>query len=168
MVGLGAVAVVITVRRGEPRAIWFALGYFTAMEALQAASYAVIDDCGSSANRTITILSYLHIAFQPLLIDAFAMTIAPAPVPVRIQRLVYGVAAGCSALILLRLAPVDWLGPCLSGEVMCGPAFCVVSGNWHIAWQVPLNRLYNPLSDLIGYGLQFPDYFVAVFVLPLI
>ncbi len=168
MVGLGAAAVAITVARGEPKAIWLTLGYFTAMEALQAAGYAVVDECGTPVNQSITVLSYLHIAFQPLFINAFAMAIAPAPVSARVRCWVYGVAAVCSALMLFRLAPVDWAGACEPGDILCGEAFCLVSGNWHIAWEMPLNGLYDVVSDLIGFHIDFPDYYIAVFLLPLI
>ena len=167
MVGLGGAAVAITVMRGEPRAIWLTLGYFTVMEALQAAGYAVVDQCGSPGNRTITQLSYFHIAFQPVILNTFAMAIAPAPVSRRLQRWVYGAAAVCSALMLLRLVPFEWAGTCTPGSTMCGDAFCTVSGNWHIAWQVPLNGIYVALSELAGISVAFPDYIFAVFVLPL-
>ena len=40
MVGIGVVATGVTAARGEPRAIWLTLGYFTVMEALQATGYA--------------------------------------------------------------------------------------------------------------------------------
>lgn len=43
MVGLGGIATAVAFRRGEPKAIWLAIGYFTVMEALQAAGYAVVD-----------------------------------------------------------------------------------------------------------------------------
>jgi len=167
MVGLGAVAVITTAKRGKARAIWIPIGYFTVMETLQAAGYAVVDDCGSPANQAITLLSYLHIAFQPLFINAFAMAIAPNLVSARMRRWVYGAAAASSALMLLRLVPGEWAGLCRAGEVMCGNAFCLVSGNWHIGWQVPLNGLYNPISDITDFGIQFPDYLAAVFLLPL-
>lgn len=168
MVGLGATATVLLASRGEPKAIWLTLGYFTVMEALQAAGYLVVDNCGSPSNKTITILSYLHIAFQPLFINAFAMSIAPEPVPMRTQRIVYMIATACTAVIVFRLVPSELLGVCLPTDVMCGDTFCLISGNWHIAWQLKLNGLYNPISELIGYNIQFPDYFLAVFVLPLI
>lgn len=168
MVGFGVGAVVITAMRGEPRAIWLTLGYFAAMEGLQAAGYFVVDQCGSAGNRTITQFSYLHIVFQPLFLNAFAMAIAPASVPVRVQRWVYAAASLCSALMLLRLVPFDWAGVCAAGTSMCSDGFCTVSGNWHIAWQVPLNGLYSPLSRLVGMQVEFPDYFIAAFVLPLL
>ncbi len=167
MVGFGGAAVAITALRGEPRAIWLTLGYFTVMEGLQALGYTFVDQCGTTANKTVTLLSYLHIAFQPLVINAFAIAIAPQQVPIRIQRRVYGVAALCSGLILFRLAPVDWAGLCRVGEIMCSTQLCTVSGNWHIAWELPLNGLYNPLNDWLGTQLQFPDYLSVVFLLPL-
>lgn len=168
MVGLGGAAVAVTALRGESRAIWLTLGYFTVMEGLQALGYTVVDQCGTTSNKAVTLLSYLHIVFQPLFINAFAMAIAPQPVPLRVQRRVYGFAGICSALILFRLAPVDWAGLCRTGEVMCNTAFCTVSGSWHIAWQVPLNGLYNSLNDGLDTAIQFPDYMAAVFILPLL
>ena len=167
MVGIGAAAVAVTAARGDSRAIWLTLGYFTVMEALQVAGYAVVNECGTPANRTVTLLSYLHIAFQPLVINAFAMAIAPKAVSPRMQRRVYAAAGVCSAVVLLRLAPFDWAGVCRPGEIMCSTAFCTVSGDWHIAWEVPLNGLYSPLSDLFGRPIQFLEYHLAVFLLPL-
>jgi hypothetical protein len=84
MVGLGAAAVAVTALRGEPRAIWLTLGYFTVMEGLQALGYTVVDQCDTTANKTVTLLSYLHIVFQPLFINA--MAIAPQPVPAKWRR----------------------------------------------------------------------------------
>ena len=100
MVGLGGVATVVTLTRGEPKAIWLTVGYFTVMEALQAAGYAVVDQCGSSANQSITLLSYLHIVFQPFFINAFAMELVPAPVKARLARMVF-VLCGLSAGVML-------------------------------------------------------------------
>ena len=77
MTAAGGAAMVVSAARGDPKAIWLTLGYFTVMEALQAAGYAVVDQCGSNANQGITLLSYLHIAGQPIVINAFAMAIAP-------------------------------------------------------------------------------------------
>lgn len=163
MVAAGGAATAVTYLKGEPRAIWATIGFFTAMEALQAAGYAVVDQCGSPANTTITALSYLHIALQPLFINAFAMIIAPIPPDRRVRRWVWGVAGLASALLLLRLVPLPAFGTCAPGEVLCGPAWCLRSGDWHIAWEVPLNGL----PATLGLPLQFPAYMLAVFVLPL-
>ncbi len=167
MVGLGAAATLVTARRGEAPAIPVTIGYFTLMEALQVAGYRVLDQCGTSANQTVTILSYLHIALQPLFINAFAMAVAPTAVSARMRRNVYAFAALCSVMLLMRLVPFDWAGPCLPGRVLCGPEWCTISGNWHLGWQVPLNNMWETLTGIYFKPFQFSDYLLASFVLPL-
>jgi hypothetical protein len=166
MIGAGSAATAITLRRGEPPAIPATLAFFTAMEALQAAGYGVIDQCGTPANQAVTLASYLHIALQPLFINAFCMAIAPAPPSPRMRRAVWLCAGLASALLLARLLP--GLGACRPGEVLCGPHWCTVTGTWHLAWDMPLNGLWRPLADLTGWPASFPDYVLAVFVLPLV
>ena len=157
----------VTARRGDPVAIWGTIGFFTVMEGLQAAGYAVVDQCGNSANRTITQLSYLHIALQPLFINAFCMAIAPRAVSLAGRRWVFGLAALASVLMLLRLVPFDWAGACQPGDVMCATAWCLVSGEWHIGWEVPLNAVWSSSLDVFSIRLQFPPYLAAVFLMPL-
>jgi hypothetical protein len=169
MVGIGAVATGVTWRRGEARAISATLAWFTLMEALQLAGYQVVDACASPANRAVTVLSYLHIAFQPLFINAFGMALVGAAITPRMRRRVYGLSALASALLLLRLVPMGWAGSCLPGDVLCGPGWCTVSGTWHLGWEVPLNDMWTPiLGAWISSWLQFPAYLFAVFGLPLI
>lgn len=164
MVALGGAATAVTFLRGDPKAIWLTMGYFTFMEALQAAGYSYVDQCSEPENRLITQLSYIHIAFQPFFINAFAMAIAPERVSPRLQRWVYGACALASALLLFRLVPVEALGPCQPGDILCGLSWCLVSGEWHIGWEVPLNDFWRA----IGVPVQFPLYIAAAFVLPLI
>ena len=71
MVIVGAAATVYTARKGQPAAIYLTLGYFTTMEALQAAGYLVVNQCGLAANQVLTLLSVLHITFQPFFVNAF-------------------------------------------------------------------------------------------------
>jgi len=168
MVGVGAVATLITVRRGEPLAIPLTLGFFTIMEALQAAGYWVVDECSLTANQNIALLSYLHIAFQPLFINAFAMAVAPRLVSPKLRRLVFLVAGLATMLLLLRLVPFDWAGQCKPGDTLCGPAYCVISGNWHIAWELPLNDMWGAIGWVFSDMVPFPAYILSVFVLPLI
>ena len=167
MVGLGAAVTTVTVRRGDPAAISFAVGFFTLMEALQVAGYWSLDACGTTANRSVTILSYLHIAFQPVVINAFAMAIAPREVSAPMRRLVFALASLATAMLLLRLVPFDWAGACSPGDPLCGTRFCTVSGSWHIGWEMPLNdmwaRLGMPFADIV----PFPFYMASVFLLPL-
>ena len=65
---------------------------------------------------------------------------------------------------LIRLVPIEALGACRPGDILCGAAWCLVSGEWHIGWQVPLNDLWRSL----GLPVQFPPYMLTVFVLPLL
>jgi len=167
MVATGTVVTLVSARRGDPRAIWVSMGYFTVMEVLQAAGYGVIDQCGSPANRTITILSYLHIALQPLFISAFCMAIAPAPVPAQIRRWVFGFATIAVWIMLLRLVPLQWAGPCQPGDMLCSVRWCLVSGEWHLGWQVPMNDLWGSTFVVGSLKFQFPAYLVTAFVLPL-
>ena len=167
MVGLGGVATIVTYRRGEPKAIWLTIGYFTVMEALQAAGYAVVDECGYSVNQSITLLSYLHIVFQPFFINAFAMELVPAPVKARLRRSVFALCGLSAAVMLLQLVPSTWAGLCRPGDVLCGPALCLTSGDWHIAWDIPYNGLMLPLENLIGIHAGFPTYMLTAFLLPL-
>ena len=164
MVAIGGAATAVAWYRNDAPAIWLTLAYFTLMEALQATGYAAIDDCGNPANATITSASYLHIAFQPLFINAFAMAIATRPIGPGLRTTVYAVAGVCSGLMLLKALPVDSLGACTPGTPLCDVATCLFSGEWHIAWVLPLNGLFN------GWGVltAFPPYFFAVFLLPLV
>ena len=167
MVGLGAVATVVAARRGQPRAIWLTMGYFTGMEALQALGYSVVDRCGTPSNQAITLLSYLHIVFQPFFINAFAMQLVPETVRENLWRRVYLCCVLSSAIMLAQLIPSTWLGSCLPGTALCGERLCLMSGNWHIAWHIPYNGLLVPIENLIGIHAGFPTYMLVAFVLPL-
>ena len=167
MVVAGAAATALSIRRGDRAAIPFTLAYFTAMEVLQLAGYAVIDQCGAPANQTVTLLSILHIAFQPVVINAFALELVPAPIRIRARWPVLGLAALASLVILLQLYLFDWAGTCRPGDTLCGERLCTVTGSWHLAWEVPFNGLLLPVEDWFGTHWGFPSYMLAVFALPL-
>ncbi|NIA68649.1 hypothetical protein HBA54_08600 [Pelagibius litoralis] len=167
MVGVGTIGAVVLARRREPKAIWLTLGYFSAMEALQASGYLVIDQCGSPANRAITLLSYLHIVFQPFFINAFAMELVPGSVRRKLRRGVYLCCALSAAVMLAQLYPLPWAGACRPGTALCGSELCLVAGEWHIGWSIPYNGLLLPFEDLLGLHAGFPTYMLAAFLLPL-
>ena len=168
MVGIGAGATAIAAYRGQPPAIWVALGYFTVMEALQAAGYAVADDCGGSTNAALTLLSYLHIAFQPFFINAFAMELVPGPIRSRLKRGVYALCGLSALVMLLQIMPLGFAGSCRLGDPLCAESLCLVSGNWHIAWNIPYNGLLVPVDEMLGLQVAFPTYLITVFLVPLI
>jgi hypothetical protein len=167
MTGLGAVATAVTYRRGAPPAVWCTLGFFTLMEALQVWGYAVLDQCGTTSNRNVTVLSYLHIAFQPFFINAFAMELIPGPVKRRVRAWVFGACAVSSLIMLVQIAPMPEFGTCLPGSPLCGENWCTVSGDWHIAWNVPYNGLLVPIERFLGVAPGFPSYMIAAFLVPL-
>lgn len=167
MVAIGGAATAVTILRGEPKGIWVTLAFFTAMEGLQAAGYAVVDQCSRPANISLANLSYMHIALQPIFVNAFAMAIAPRRVPDWQRRWVFGLAALGSAAMLLKMVPIEALGTCAPGSPLCGLRTCLISGDWHIGWALPLNALMEQLARFGGFQIWFPAYFLAAFVLPL-
>lgn len=167
MVGLGGAATALTIQRGDTPAVPLTLGYFTVMEALQVAGYLVIDQCGAPANQTVTLLSILHIVFQPFVINAFAMALVARPVRLGMQVAVYTLCALSATIMLLQLYPFAWAGNCVSGSTLCAEQLCTVSGNWHLAWDVPYNGLLAWIDWPLIRDWGFPTYILTVFALPL-
>ncbi|MFY9627513.1 MAG: DUF5765 domain-containing protein [Methylocystis sp.] len=150
----------------EPASLWGTLLYFAMMEALQAYTYTVINQCQLPSNQIATVLGYLHIAFQPFFINAISLHFVPEKVAVRLYKPVYAMCFVSSIIMLLQLYPFEWAGLCEPGRALCAQRLCSVSGNWHIAWDVPANGIGNWTYEhhLTGY---FSYGFVA-FVMPLI
>ncbi|WP_246107521.1 DUF5765 domain-containing protein, partial [Puniceibacterium confluentis] len=126
MVVVGTVATAATYRRGDMPAIWLTLGFFTLMEGLQLWGYGVMDQCGTPANRSVTVLSYLHIAIQPFFINAFAMELVPKPVKYRVRFWIYSLCAVSLIVMLVQIAPYPPLGTCLPGSPLCAERWCTV------------------------------------------
>ena len=146
--------------RKEPPALWVTLGYFTLMEGLQMASYPVIDACGAPSNQALTMLSFVHICFQPFFINLISMHFVPAGVRRRVAPAVYGLCGLSAAIMLAQAFSLNSFQPCVPGTVLCGATWCTFMGNWHIAWSVPYHSL--------GFLDQFPTYIVVGFVLPIL
>lgn len=160
--------------KGESKELWVPLTYFAAMELLQAATYIYIDQCDLPPNQILTLLGYLHIAFQPFFANMVAMYFIPEQVKQRIQVWVYTLCAVSAIAIMIKLYPFAWAGKCVIGvEGFCGDQACSVSGDWHIAWQLPLNGLLShDISPFrwfeFTYGLHAIAYILAAFLLPVI
>ncbi len=170
LAAVGVGAAVWTARRGEPRAITGTLAYFALMEGLQAATWPVIDRCDSPANQILTLLGYLHIAFQPVFINAFSLCFVPRAVARRVAPWALGAAGVAGFFMIVQLYPFEWAGHCRIGRPLCGQSLCSFTGSWHLAWSLPVNGLGNELGGglsglLFDHG--FPGYAVAGFLLPL-
>jgi len=152
--------------RREPGALWGTLLYFALMEALQAYTYTVINQCSLPSNQIATILGYLHIAFQPFFINAISLHFLPEKISERVSKPAYALCFLSAIVMLVQLYPFNWAGACEPGRALCAQRLCSVSGNWHIAWDVPANGIGNwtDAHFLTGY---FSYSFVA-FIVPLI
>ncbi len=170
VIGLSTAAYVAY--KGESKELWIPLTYFALMELLQAFTYVYIDLCDNPSNQVLTLLGYIHIAFQPFFVNMVAMYFIPEPVKIKIRTAVYTLCAVSSLAMLVKLFPFDWAGACVIGvEGFCGDQTCSVSGVWHIAWQLPLNGIMSaPVEWLPGFdwGLHGFSYILAAFYIPLI
>jgi hypothetical protein len=168
IVGIGVVATAVTVKRGTPLAFSVAIAWFTLMEALQFAGYLVINQCDNPVNQMVTLLSILHIVFQPFFINAFSLELVPAAVRRKARVPVYTLCGVSSAIMLLQLYPFPWAGSCAPNVNMCGSPLCTVSGNWHLAWNVPYNGLMVGFDQMIGMKWGFPSYMFVSFLVPIL
>jgi hypothetical protein len=168
IVGIGVAATVVSVRRRVPLAFSVAIGWFTLMEALQFAGYLVINQCDNPVNQMVTLLSILHIVFQPFFINGFSLELVPEHVRRRARVPVYTLCGISSAIMLLQLYPFPWAGSCAPNVNMCGSPLCTVSGNWHLAWNVPYNGLMVGVDQMIGMKWGFPSYMFVSFLVPLL
>jgi len=159
-------------RQGEARDLWLPLAYFACMELLQAVTYAYVDQCHTPQNQILTWLGYLHITFQPFFVNMVALYFIPQAVRERICGTVYALCGLGSLGILLKMFPFAWARTCVKGyEGFCGPLTCSTSGDWHIAWQMPLNGLMSNYPDSLlsfPFGLHAFAYFAVSFLLPFV
>ena len=153
----------------ESSRLWIPLAYFSLMELLQGFTYSVIDQCSLPSNQIATLFGYLHITFQPFFINMISMHFIPEEVRNKIKGYVYGVCFACSTFMLLQLYPFEWAGNCIPGDFFCSDYLCSVSGNWHIAWEVPVNGLTNIVRETPILGsifTNYPTYMIAAFFMP--
>ena len=90
VVGLSTAAYV-AIKQGESKELWIPLTYFALMELLQAATYVYIDLCDNPSNQILTLLGYLHVAFQPFFVNMVAMYFIPESVKIKIRTTVYNI-----------------------------------------------------------------------------
>jgi hypothetical protein len=158
--------------KGESKELWVPLTYFACMELLQAATYAYINLCDAPPNQILTLFGYLHIAFQPFFVNMVAMYFIPDEVKKKISTAVYSLCAVGAIAMMVKMYPFAWAGHCVVGiEAFCGDKACSVPGDWHIAWQLPLNGLAIDLSQIVPglfYGLHGIAYILVGFVMPFI
>jgi len=154
-----------------PPALWITLGYFSLMELLQAFTYQVINQCGSETNQILTLLGYLHICFQPFFVNCISMHFLPKEKQAKIMLPAYSICFVATLIMLIQLQHFSWSGMCVPGEPLCAKILCSVSGNWHIAWDIPLNGIAITIKTSF-FSFRLPAfiaaYFVASFLMPFV
>jgi len=173
LAGVGLGSTIYFYLKKEPLALCSALGFFSLMEALQAYTYTVIDDCASPGNQIATLLGYIHIAFQPFFVNAVSLYFIPDVIRQKIAPSVYAVCFVATVCLLIRLYPFDWAPMCYEVKTklilfsdyfeafivpFCGKRICSVSGQWHIAWEIPA----------IANVVLFNMYILAAFIMPVL
>lgn len=157
--------------KGESKALAAGMGYFTLMEALQAYTYSVVDECMSTQNNVATLLGYLHICFQPFVINMVILHFMPIEVRQRLVKPVLGLCLVAGGIFVARLIHWDGAGYCYDTGwdykaigldywtpiPFCGEKTCAYTGEWHIAWQIPAN----------GVWWMSQAYLCAAFIMPL-
>ena len=160
------VGCIYAVKKKEPFELWGCLAFFSLMEILQAFTYTVIDSCSKPMNQIATLLGFFHIAVQPFFVNMMSMHFIPNIVKNRITIPVYTLCFIATVLMLLKIYPFNWSELTPRGLPLCADQLCSVSGNWHIAWELPVNNLFNFM--LFGYEIVWMPYIVAAFILPVL
>lgn len=158
MTAIGVGGALYARHKGQSTAIWSSLLFFSGMEAIQAATYPVIGQCGNPVNTTLTYAGYVHIAVQNFFVQWVGLSFVD--VKTRKKWMIPAmIASGLTAAWYLAMAFVPPLLEQLCTDAwFCAPQTCSVHGNWHIAWQVRLSWLED-------YGSW--AYFLAGFLLPI-
>lgn len=103
-------------KKGQPKEIYMPPAYFVLMEGLQAVTYLVVDQCGSTWNPVLTYLAMIHICFQPFFINMLGMEFIDADVKAKIRKPIYVICAITALVCLARMVPAwDTLGRCVLG-----------------------------------------------------
>ncbi|KAI8475964.1 MAG: hypothetical protein J3K34DRAFT_402509 [Monoraphidium minutum] len=133
--------------------------YFGLIEFLQVAQYAVADQCDNSVNKALTYMAYMHVAFQPLVVNHYFWSGFKGSRPELVKFILrLSLVGGVMMLFRLPGMPLGYLGDllhkyipdlppssmhgqaCHFMEASCSPKLCSVTGGaWgHISWAVPL------------------------------
>lgn len=157
---LGLLASIYLIMKKDDKRLWIPLIYFSLMELLQVFTYLYLDQCNLPINQMLTYLAYLHISFQPFFMNAIFMHFLPKKVSSKIAGYVYTICFAAAILMLIKVYPFQWAQSCIEGVgYMCGSNMCSVSGEWHLAWLIPLKEF--------GFFFNFA-YVFPVFILPMI
>lgn len=132
--------------------------YFCIMEALQGFGYRYINRCEIEPNQLIALLSYIHICFQPIFTSMLILSFVEKGDKRNLySKILYGSTFLGAFVMLLNMFEIQGLNHCVLGNPLCGNDVCTYSGDWHIAWRIPLNNLDTK---------YFLSYYIPSFIIP--
>ena len=154
----GLASAYLLYRRGQPKEIYLPTAYFVLMEGLQALTYIVVGNCGSSWNVLFTHLAILHISLQPIFINMLGMEFVDRDIKKRVAPWVYGICMVAAVFCAMRLLPMyETFGRCEAGGPLCSHVqTCAYRGEWHIGWNVLLNGFNEGWVWYIGSAFIVP------------
>jgi hypothetical protein len=131
------------------------------MEALQAYTYTVINQCDRPENQFATLLGYLHIVFQPFLINLISLYFVPEAVRKKVEFWVFAALLIGAFTMVVSIYPFAWASVCDPRYApFCGPKLCSISGDWHISWEMP--------RTVVAWPFGARAYALVAFVLPVL
>ena len=162
LAGVGLTTVAIAAKQNEKKELFLPLLWFSLMELLQGFTYWYIDLCDNPSNQVLTLLGYLHIAFQPFFANMISMYFIPQNVQKRIAPWVYALCFMGALAMIVDVYPFAWADHS-EMHMLDSTRICSVSGEWHIAWHIPV---FDTSWDKFGFVKE--PYMLLVFVLPLL
>ncbi|MEZ5508903.1 MAG: DUF5765 domain-containing protein [Gammaproteobacteria bacterium] len=159
---VGFATVGVAAKQGEKKELFLPLLWFSLMELLQGFTYWWIDMCDSPPNQVLTLLGYLHIAFQPFFANMISMYFLPEGVHRRLAPWVYSLCFAGAIAMIIDIYPFAWAEHSTL-HMLDSTKLCSVSGDWHIAWHVPVFD-----TSWARFGFVKEPYFIMVFLVPLL
>ncbi len=134
-----------------PFAITIGLIFLASKELLQFLLYKNLDSC-NNINNILTILSWVHISFQPFFINLFISAFSKKP---EFYRLPLALSLLFALANIARLRDISFYNHAVCAENikdnMCRKATCSTSGKYHLAYGFNLNS-----ADI---GVWTPSFF---------
>jgi len=126
--------------RNGPIEARLCIWYFASMETLQAFQYSVIGQCDNPINKFLTLLGFLHLAFQPFFVNLYLGCFMTKAQKIYLPLCIC-LSLFSGVLLTNRLWKTWGDIDCTNNiEPMCGPVTCSFRGDVHIAWQMPMQH----------------------------
>jgi hypothetical protein len=142
--------------------------YFVLMEFLQYVQYLHIDQCDTQWNRTLTVLGFLHICYQPFFTHLLNGSVAKSEKRKYLFAFIRRLSLISGSFMFARYLLADesnaTLGPS-QGDVEWvrgrhADDLCTYKGNYHLAWKLPLAEpTYYIPSNFIHFFMMHAPFF---------